>query len=75
MADEVYKNYVFRQNNSGGYFVGPYEFVVTATSIDEAWSILKSQRWYTDEYCECCGPRWYRAGHVHWTMLSYEEID
>lgn len=58
MASEPYAHYVFRQNNSGGYFVGPEEFVVTATSEKAARTILESQPWYTDEYCDCCGPRW-----------------
>ena len=57
-----YSHYLFEQNNSGGYYVGPLDFVVTASSIDKAWEILKAQSWYTDEYCECCGPRWRHNG-------------
>ena len=58
MADEKYDHYLFRQNNSGGYYIGPDEFVVTATDEETAWNILKSQPWFSEEYCECCGPRW-----------------
>lgn len=52
------RRYTFRQNNSGGYYVGPHYFVCLALDEDNAWNILKSQDWYTDKYCRCCGPRW-----------------
>lgn len=55
---ESWYHFTFSQNNSGGYFVGPPMFIVTARDEDEAFAILQSQRWYTDEYCECCGERW-----------------
>lgn len=57
-ANKGYKNYTFTQNNSGGLFVGPVYFTVTATSYTQAFSILTQQHWYTDSHCECCGPRW-----------------
>lgn len=62
MASERYNHYMFRQNNSGGYFIGPEEFVVTATSEDAAWNILKSQPWFTVSHCKCCGERWIPLG-------------
>jgi len=51
-------NVTFTQNNSGGYWIGPSSFTVTARNEDEAFAILKSQPWYSEEYCECCGQRW-----------------
>jgi len=51
--------YKFVQNNSGGYYVGPAEFVVRAESVDSAWAALKKQEWFTTDFCECCGERWY----------------
>lgn len=51
--------YKFVQNNSGGYYVGPAEFVVRAESVDGAWAELKKQEWFTTDFCECCGERWY----------------
>jgi hypothetical protein len=71
MASNDYLHYVFQQNNSGGYYVGPDEFVVTAFSLDEAWEILKAQSWYTDEYCECCGTRWHSWGHISTMEIEY----
>jgi hypothetical protein len=50
--------YKFVQNNSGGYYVGPAEFVVRAESVDDAWTELKNQDWFTTYFCECCGVRW-----------------
>jgi len=57
-ASAGYKNYTFTQNNSGGYYVGPVYFTVTAQSRTQAFSILANQSFYTAAYCECCGPRW-----------------
>jgi len=51
--------YKFVQNNSGGYYEGPVEFVVRAESVDVAWAELKKQEWFTTDFCECCGERWY----------------
>jgi len=51
--------YKFVQNNSGGYYVGPAEFVVRAESVEGAWAELKKQEWFTTDFCECCGERWY----------------
>ena len=55
------KFYLFRQNNSGGVFVGPVYVVVEAESADEAWTIaIRDTEVYMDDGtdCECCGPRW-----------------
>lgn len=54
-----FRVFTFRQNNSGGYFIGPSEFVITARSYDEAKRTLESQSWYDPSFCECCGPRWF----------------
>jgi hypothetical protein len=58
IANAGYKNYTFRQNNSGGYFIGPVKFTVTAQSSEDAFKILQDQLWYSDKYCVCCGVRW-----------------
>lgn len=76
MASDGYNHYVFQQRNSGGRYIGPDEFVVTATSSHEAWNILCSQPWYTDESCPCCGPRWVYLPYVVEDMvltMNYEE--
>lgn len=52
------KTYMFRQNNSGGVFIGPHEFFVQAESVDHAWLELEKQEWFTTCHCECCGERW-----------------
>lgn len=56
---EVWYNFTFCQNNSGGYFIGPWAFTVTAKTEKDAFGILKAQPWYSQEHCECCGDRWY----------------
>lgn len=56
--------FIFRQNNSGGYFTGPaLYFIVSATDADTANSIAVSKGLYFDGKgdCECCGNRWYRV--------------
>lgn len=56
--------FIYRQNNSGGYFTGPsIYFVVTADDADTANSIAVANGLYFDGNgdCECCGNRWDRA--------------
>jgi hypothetical protein len=60
---EVWYNFTFWQNNSGGYFIGPSEFTVTAKTEKDAFAILKSQPWYSENHCECCGVRWFDLAH------------
>ena len=55
------KTYRFTQTNSGGYLIGPYEFIVDALSLDDAWTKLHEQCWFDPHYCECCGPRWSKS--------------
>jgi hypothetical protein len=70
--------YKFVQNNSGGYYVGPAEFVVRAESVDGAWAELKNQEWFTTDFCECCGERWYnpevlepiKEGNMNWNDIA-----
>ena len=57
-ANAGYRNYTFWQNNSGGYYIGPTSFTVTAQSEIQAFSILADQPFFSDVHCECCGPRW-----------------
>ena len=57
--------YTFRQNNSGGSFVGVQFLIVEANSSIEANELAQT---YCDVYfdgvnegidCDCCGDRWY----------------
>jgi len=69
--------YKFVQNNSGGYYVGPAEFVVRAESVDGAWAELKKQEWFTTDFCECCGERWYDPKllePIKETSMTYEQL-
>jgi hypothetical protein len=61
------KFYTFRQNNSGGFFIGPKYVIVRANSVEEA---NEKAEQYAEVYfdgvrdgkdCHCCGNRWYRA--------------
>lgn len=52
--------YVYRQNNSGGYYLGPAEMVIVrADSMVQAnilaWAVGVSP---SAPYCDCCGTRW-----------------
>ena len=55
----------FRQNNSGGQFMGPKFVVVKADDADQANQIAQDQGpVYFDGVadgrdCDCCGDRWY----------------
>lgn len=57
--------YVFRQNNSGGDFIGPQYVIVGAVSPEQAEELAVC---YGDVYfngvnkgidCPCCGDRWW----------------
>lgn len=48
----------FRQNNSGGYFIGPKHVVMIAENEDAAWERLRSMEDYSSSSCDCCGARW-----------------
>ena len=53
--------FIFRQNNSGGYFTGPsLYFVVNADDADTANNIAVANGLYFDGKgdCDCCGYRW-----------------
>ena len=55
----------FRQNNSGGQYMGPKLVVVKADDADQANQIAQDQGpVYFDGVadgidCDCCGDRWY----------------
>ncbi len=55
----------FRQNNSGGQYMGPKFVVVKADDADQANQIAQDQGpVYFDGVadgrdCDCCGDRWY----------------
>lgn len=55
--------YTFRQNNSGGFFVGPEFVIIEADSADEANVTAIDHDVYFNgvrhgDDCECCGDRW-----------------
>ena len=53
--------YHFRQNNSGGYWVGPINVIVEANSPAEANEIASTVGpcyFDGDGDCSCCGNRW-----------------
>lgn len=53
------KLYLYSQNNSGGYFIGPQMIIVSAKTEEEADRLAKKLGVDEDApYCECCGPRW-----------------
>lgn len=58
--------YTYRQNNSGGYYIGPSYVIVEADSSSEADFIAEQNGIYFNGVmrgrdCECCGDRWYNA--------------
>jgi hypothetical protein len=58
--------FTYRQNNSGGRFIGEINIIIEADSAKEADEIAQENGVYFDGVddghdCECCGDRWYRA--------------
>lgn len=58
--------YRYRQNNTGGSFIGPVNIDVEASSPGEADEKALTLGIYFDGIdkgldCDCCGDRWYRA--------------
>jgi len=57
----------FRQNNSGGYTVGKYKYIlIQANTIQEANNLAILEGVYFDGVnkgmdCDCCGDRWQRV--------------
>lgn len=59
--------YTFRQNNSGGSFVGPVLLCVECDSLDDA-NVQAERHGFQFGMvgsCECCGPRWPTAYGVN----------
>lgn len=54
------KWYVYRQNNSGGYYAGPSEMVIVrADDMVQANALATMAGVDPDApYCDCCGRRW-----------------
>lgn len=53
--------YTYSQNNSGGYFKGPAEYmIIEADNAEEANTIAEEHGLYFDLRgdCACCGHRW-----------------
>lgn len=61
------KWYHYRQNNSGGSFIGPVDVWVQATTPEQADKIATSKGPVYFDGCDnemdcvCCGDRWFRA--------------
>ena len=58
--------YAFRQNNSGGMFIGTKLHIIEANSAEEANTLASNYDIYFDgcssgKDCSCCGDRWERA--------------
>jgi hypothetical protein len=58
--------YTYRQNNSGGHFIGPVYVCVECDSTNEADEIAQNHGVYFNgcsngQDCDCCGDRWSRA--------------
>jgi|3_EtaG_2_1085321.scaffolds.fasta_scaffold285966_1 hypothetical protein len=59
------KFFTFSQNNSGGVFAGPAQYVIVqADDADDANAIAQDNGVYFDGCstgwdCDCCGDRWY----------------
>lgn len=58
--------YSFRQNNSGGSFVGPINVIIEAKDVTEANYLAQRNGIYFDgvargDDCPCCGDRWHKA--------------
>lgn len=73
-AVTVLNEYVFRQNNSGGFFDGPPEIIIYAVTAVEANALAETKGVYFDGVekgvdCDCCGDRWYPA----WESYSNSE--
>lgn len=67
LADSILdrKVYVFDQNNSGGFFSNPAQYlIIEAKNFEEANALAEEAGAYFDDDfekdCDCCGQRWYR---------------
>jgi hypothetical protein len=58
------KFFTFRQNNSGGFFLGPAQYVIIqAVDADQADNLALDVGLYFNgvvgnQDCDCCGDRW-----------------
>ena len=68
--------YTFRQNNSGGSFIGPaITVIIEADGVDDANARAEKLGLYFDgcadgRDCDCCGDRW----HEIWRTESGTEV-
>lgn len=57
--------FTYRQNNSGGFFVQNDDLdiyvVIEAATVDAANGQAAALGMFDLPFCECCGPRFYRA--------------
>ena len=75
--------FTFRQNNSGGFYLGPQYVIVEAESSVSANAVAEENNVYFNGIekgidCECCGDRWYRVHHGDGTdepMIYEDKID
>lgn len=79
--------YRYRQNNSGGFLLGPLVVFIEAFSAEEANALapVKAGIYFEGgQDCSCCGSRWYEADEYegeseldfsnlhHWEPFSCE---
>jgi hypothetical protein len=78
------KFYTYRQNNSGGSFIGPLAVIIEAKNADEADALAEHKAGVyfngcdDGRDCSCCGDRWGRASdsyHACESPALYGETD
>lgn len=68
--------YVYRQNNSGGYYVGPETIIVRADSVEEANALAREAGVDPNApYCTCCGTRWQLFDDYYEPIEGYQVAD
>ena len=71
----------YRQNNSGGYFLGEYNDIYIEAKNVRAADCLAEEHFGVyfngvddNRDCECCGDRWYSPYHEEDNFFSYVEF-
>ena len=67
--------FVYRQNNSGGFFEGPTTITVIAETVEQANELAIAQGAYFNGVskgldCNCCGDRWSRKNSPDFEYLD-----
>ncbi|CQR26013.1 hypothetical protein BN1356_02358 [Streptococcus varani] len=73
---------VFRQNNSGGYWIEnediSSEVVIQACQLSDAVAKLEEILAIDSEYksyCSCCGPRWSPGSPIEYKTVDFKGLD